>query len=74
MHLETMSVEKKDEWIISQAKLLGENCYQEDSGFTILDAYENNLLYIDRNEVARDWLYSFYVTKKIWNVRSWPVS
>ena len=41
-----------------------EDCYQEDSGFTIVDAYENNLLYIDRNEVAIDWLYSFYVTNK----------
>ncbi|MBN2852822.1 MAG: hypothetical protein JXQ23_08825 [Clostridia bacterium] len=41
-----------------------EDCYQEDSGFTIVDACENGLLYIDRNEVARDWFYSFYVTNK----------
>jgi len=41
-----------------------EDCYQEDSGFTIVDVYENNLLYIDRNEVASDWFYSFYVTNK----------
>jgi len=41
-----------------------EDCYQEDSGFTIVDAYENNLLYMDRNEVASDWIYSFYVTNK----------